>query len=108
MAKNQVSSLKVEDYVDSVAKATGNTKKATREIVKEFLNQVGENTKSGVATQLVGLGKISIREVAASTKRNPRTGQPAFVDAHQKPKFQFSGKIRNVLRGLDEETGSDE
>jgi DNA-binding protein HU-beta len=105
MAKN---SLKVEDYVDSVAKATGNTKKAAREVIKEFLSQVGENTKSGRATQLVGLGKIEIREVAASKKRNPRTGEPAFVEAHQKPKFSFSGKIRNFLRGIEEVSKNDE
>jgi DNA-binding protein HU-beta len=100
-------SLKVEDYVDAVAKSTGTTKKAAREVIKEFLSQVAENTVAGKTTQLVGLGKISIREVEAATKRNPRTGQPAFVEAHRKPKFGFSGKIRNKLRGIEDNSADE-
>lgn len=95
------SSLKTEDYVVAVAAMTGNTKKATREVIKAFLTEIAENTVSGIESQFVGLGKIEIRDVEASTKRNPRTGQPVAVAAHQKPKFGFSGKIRNALRGED-------
>lgn len=93
--------MKTEDYVVSVSKALGETKKLTREILKEFLHQLGENTAAGVPSAFSGLGKVEIRDVEASIKRNPKTGEQVEVEAHQKPKFQFSGKVRNQLRGLD-------
>lgn len=93
--------MKTEDYVESVAKALGETKKATREIIKEFLSQFAANTSKGVPSAFSGLGKVDIREVEASIKRNPKTGEQVEVEAHQKPKFQFSGKVRNALRGLE-------
>lgn len=95
-------SLKVEQYVASVATATGHTKKDTREIIKEFLTQWGDNTAKGIPSQFSGVGKTVIRDVEASTKRNPATGEQVQVDAHQKPKFVFSGKVKNVLRGNKE------
>jgi integration host factor subunit alpha len=94
-------SLKTEDYVVSVSAQLGKSKKETREIIKEFLNQFKDNTIAGLESQFVGLGKVEIRDVDASVKRNPRTGEPAPVEAHQKAKFQFSGKVRNALRGVE-------
>lgn len=93
--------LKTEDYVVSVSKALGETKKQTREVIKEFLSQFAANTAAGVPSAFSGLGKTEIRNVDASTKRNPKTGESVEVEAHQKPKFQFSGKVRNALRGLE-------
>jgi DNA-binding protein HU-beta len=93
--------MKTEDYVVSVAKALGGTKKATREVIKEFLAQLGANTAAGVPSAFSGLGKVDIRDVEASVKRNPKTGEQVEVEAHQKPKFQFSGKVRNALRGIE-------
>lgn len=93
--------MKTEDYVVSVAAALGKTKKETREILKEFLSQLAENTSTGVGSAFSGLGKVEIREVEASIKRNPKTGEQVEVEAHQKPKFQFSGKVRNALRGIE-------
>ncbi len=95
-------SLKTEDYVASVAEEVGMTKKDTRTVIKEFLSQVANNTAAGIESQFVGFGKIEIRDVEASTKRNPRTGEPVEVDAHQKPKFDFSGKIKDALKGKGE------
>lgn len=92
--------LKTEDYVSSVAEATGMTKKDTRLVIKEFLNQAADNTKKGIPSHFVGFGKIEIRDVAASEKRNPRTGEPVDVEAHRKPKFDFSGKVKAELRSL--------
>lgn len=92
-------SLKTEDYVVSVAKSLGMTKKDTRNVIKEFLSQIADNTAAGRESQFVGLGKIVIREVQGGTRRNPRTGEPVTVEAHQKPKFHFSGKVSDALRG---------
>jgi DNA-binding protein HU-beta len=93
--------MKTEDYVVSVSKALGVTKKAAREVIKEFLAQFAENTSNGIGSAFSGLGKTEIRDVEASVKRNPKTGEQVEVEAHQKPKFQFSGKVRNALRGLE-------
>jgi nucleoid DNA-binding protein len=93
--------LKTEDYVVSVSKSLGITKKAAREVIKEFLAQFAANTSNGISSQFSGVGKTEIRDVEASMKRNPRTGEPVEVEAHQKPKFQFSGKVKNALRGIE-------
>lgn len=91
--------LMTEDYVVSVAAELGITKKAARQVIKTFLSQVAANTSNGVGSQFSGFGKIEIRDVEASIKRNPKTGESVEVEAHQKPKFQFSGKVRSSLRG---------
>lgn len=93
--------MKTEDYVVSVSKALGKTKKETREILKEFLTQLADNTAAGKGSAFSGLGKVEIREVEAKVARNPKTGEQVEVEAHQKPKFQFSGKVRNALRGIE-------
>lgn len=93
--------LKTEDYVVSVSKELGITKKAAREVIKSFLGQLASNTAAGIPSGFSGLGKVEIREVEASQRRNPRTGEPVEVEAHQKPKFQFSGKVKNALRGVE-------
>lgn len=108
MANVENASLKTEDYVVSVSIATGNTKKDTRIILKEFIAQIVGNTKTGLPSQFVGLGKIEINDVKAAEKRNPKTGQKVQVEAHQKPKFKFSGKVRNSLRGLEDTATSAE
>jgi len=92
--------MKTEDYVVSVAAALGKTKKETREVIKEFLSQLAENTSAGNGSAFSGVGKVEIRDVEASTKRNPATGEPVEVEAHKKAKFTFSGKVRNALRGI--------
>jgi nucleoid DNA-binding protein len=76
------------------------TKKDTRLVIKEFLSQAANNTKNGVESHFVGFGKIEIRESAAAIRRNPRTGEPVEVEAHLKPKFDFSGKVKSELRAL--------
>lgn len=100
MTKN-TNVIKTEDYVVSVAKELGTTKKAAREVIKTFLSQLAANTASGKPSAFSGVGKIEIRDVEASTKRNPKTGEAVEVEAHQKPKFSFSGKVRNQLRGIE-------
>lgn len=94
--------FKTEDYVSSVAEATGKTKKDVRLVIKEFLSQAGDNTKNGLESHFVGFGKIEIRDADAAIRRNPKTGEPVEVEAHRKPKFSFSGKIKNELRSLGE------
>lgn len=100
MTENTV--LKTEDYVVSVAASLGATKKLTREVIKEFLKQFADNTSAGKPSAFSGLGKVEIREADARTARNPKTGEQVEVEAHQKPKFTFSGKVRNTLRGLED------
>lgn len=92
--------LRLEDYVVSVSESLGKTKKETREILAEFKRQLISNTASGHESQISGLGTFGIKNVEAATKRNPSTGEPVFVEAHKRPKFKFSNKIKEELKTL--------
>ena len=77
------------------AKAGFTVKDAT--IAYEALVEVATDAlKNGEKIQLVGLGTIEVKEVAAKTGVNPKTGEKVEIAACKKPVMKF-GKVYKDL-----------
>ena len=78
------------------AKAGFTVKDAT--IAYEALVEVAtEALKNGEKIQLVGLGTIEVKEVAAKTGVNPKTGEKVEIAACKKPVMKFGKAYKDLF-----------
>jgi DNA-binding protein HU-beta len=63
------------DLVDAIADSAGLSKADAGRAVDSFVSTITGALQSGQAVSLVGFGTFSVRDRAARTGRNPRTGE---------------------------------
>jgi len=54
--------------------------------------------KQGDEVRLVGFGTFSVAERAASTGRNPRTGETIQIAASKQPKFKAGKGLKDAIQ----------
>ena len=79
------------DLVSAVASRTGLSKSDAAKAVDGITDAITSSLSSGTEVRLVGFGTFSVRHRAATTGRNPRTGERIQIAATNVPKFK-SGK----------------
>ncbi|WP_059442175.1 HU family DNA-binding protein, partial [Leuconostoc mesenteroides] len=77
-----------QELVDSVAKATGLTKKDATASVDAVFASIEEALKNGEKVQLIGFGNFEVRDRAARKGRNPQTGEEIQIAASKVPAFK--------------------
>ena len=82
------------EFVAALAEKTGLKKDEAKKAVDSFVEVVTETLKSGDKVQLIGFGTFDVRERAARTARNPRTGEAIKVAASKQPTFKAGSKLR--------------
>jgi DNA-binding protein HU-beta len=86
-----------KDLVDLVANTHRLTKTAAREVVDTVLKSIGDNLKEGKQVDLSGFGKFKVKEIAARTGRNVRTGEPIQIPAKKSPAFSAAKKLKDTV-----------
>ncbi len=76
------------ELIASVASATGLTKADSAKAIDAFTNAVADCLKSGDEVRLVGFGTFAVSKRAATTGRNPRTGETINIAARNVAKFK--------------------
>lgn len=66
-------------------------------VVDAFFNGITEALVQGDRVELRGYGTFSVKERAARTGRNPRTGQSVKVEAKRLPFFKTGKELRELL-----------
>lgn len=66
-------------------------------IVDTIINQMSEALERGDRVELRGFGAFSVKERAARTGRNPRTGETVKVAAKRTPAFKAGKALRDKL-----------
>ena len=69
------------DLVDAIADSAGLSKADAGRAVDSFVNTVTGALQGGDTVSLVGFGTFSVRDRAARTGRNPRTGESIDIAA---------------------------
>jgi DNA-binding protein HU-beta len=69
------------DLVDAIADSAGLSKADAGRAVDSFVSTITGALQSGQAVSLVGFGTFSVRDRAARTGRNPRTGETIQIAA---------------------------
>ena len=86
-----------KEFVDAYAKATGETKKRSEELVNQFLETVEKTLLKGDSVQFVGWGTFEVKERAARTGINPQTKKEIKIPAKNVVKFKVGKKLADSV-----------
>jgi DNA-binding protein HU-beta len=85
------------DLISSVAEASGLTKADAGRAVDGVFNSIASALSSGDDVRIVGFGSFSVANRAASTGRNPRTGEEIQIPASKQPKFKAGAPLKSAV-----------
>lgn len=86
-----------QELVDSVAKKTGLPKTKAQDAVQAIIETIKASLKKGDEVRLVGFGTFSVAKRAATTGRNPRTGEKINIPASKQPKFKAGKELKEAV-----------
>ena len=85
---------------DLIAKVSTNTNLSKTDATKAIdcvFESIAETLKAGDEVRLVGFGTFSVSKRAASTGRNPRTGDTIQIPASKQPKFKAGKGLKDAV-----------
>lgn len=86
-----------QDLVASVADAADISKAKAALAVDAVIDAIKGSLKKGNDVRLVGFGTFSVAQRAATTGRNPRTGDPIKIPASKQPKFKAGKELKEAV-----------
>ena len=85
------------DLVSKVAESADISKQKAASAVDAVIEAIKGSLKSGEDVRLVGFGTFSVSNRAATTGRNPRTGEPIKIPASKQPKFKAGKDLKEAV-----------
>lgn len=85
------------ELIDAVAEHSGLTKADTTKALNGFIETVSSAMKRGDDVVLVGFGTFSVKERAARTGRNPKTGEELKIAASKVPSFKAGKSLKDAV-----------
>ena len=85
------------ELVANVADKAGITKKDAEKAVAAFFETVQGALSEGDKVQLIGFGTFEVKERAARTGRNPRTGEDIEIPAAKLPAFKAGKALKDAV-----------
>ncbi len=85
------------ELIDSMAAETGLTKVNTAEALDAIVASVTNALKKGDEVRLVGFGTFAVSKKAATTGRNPRTGEIIKIAAKKVAKFKAGKTLQDSV-----------
>ena len=85
------------DLVDAIAESAGLSKADAGRALDSFVDTVTSALKAGDGVSLVGFGTFSVRDRAARTGRNPRTGATIQIAASKNPAFKAGKALKDAV-----------
>ncbi|HZG60279.1 MAG TPA: HU family DNA-binding protein [Anoxybacillus sp.] len=86
------------DLINSVAEASGLSKKDATKAVDAVFESITEALKNGDKVQLIGFGNFEVRERAARKGRNPQTGEEMEIPASKVPAFKPGKALKDAVK----------
>ena len=81
--------------IAKIAEKSQLEKKQAEAALSAFIESVTEALKEGDKVQLIGFGTFEVKERAARTARNPRTGEPTEIPAKRVPGFKAGKALKD-------------
>ena len=85
------------ELIDAIAESADISKAAATRAVDTFIDQVTQSLKKGDQVTLVGFGTFTVKERAARTGRNPRTGEAISIAASKNPTFKAGKALKDAV-----------
>jgi len=89
--------LNKNDLVATVATNAGISKSDAAKAVDGVFSAISDTLKDGGEVRLVGFGTFSVAQRAATTGRNPRTGESIQIPASKQPKFKAGKGLKDAV-----------
>jgi len=86
-----------QDLVAKVADTADLPKSKAAAAVDAVIAAIKGSLKGGDDVRLVGFGTFSVAQRAATTGRNPRTGEPIKIPASKQPKFKAGKELKEAV-----------
>jgi len=86
-----------QDLVSKVADQADISKQKAATAVDAVINAIRGSLAKGDDVRLVGFGTFSVAKRAATTGRNPRTGEPIKIPASKQPKFKPGKELKEAV-----------
>ena len=85
------------DLIDAIADSAGLSKADAGRALDATVNSITGALKKGQSVSLVGFGTFSVRDRAARTGRNPRTGETINIAASKNPAFRAGKALKDAV-----------
>lgn len=85
------------DLIAAVSSSTDLSKADATKAVDGVLAAITGSLESENEVRLVGFGTFSVANRAASTGRNPRTGEAIQIPASKQPKFKAGKALKDAV-----------
>lgn len=85
------------DLAAAVADKTGLSKASANQAVEAVFNVISDSLRTGEEVRVLGFGNFVVSKRAASTGRNPQTGQPMQIKASNQAKFKPGKGLKDAL-----------
>ncbi len=85
------------DLIAEVANNTGLSKADSTKAVDGVIEAIIASLKTKTEVRLVGFGTFSVSRRAATTGRNPRTGEAIQIPASNQPKFKAGKALKEAV-----------
>ena len=85
--------------VERISERHGVTKADAERIMDTLIESIMSSLKSSNEVAIEGLSMFKVRDRAARTARNPRTGEMVKVPATRVPKFTAAKALKDAVKG---------
>ena len=85
------------DLISSVADSSGLSKADSGRAVDAVFDSIASALKGGGDVRIVGFGTFSVAHRAATTGRNPRTGEAIQIAPSKQPKFKAGAPLKDAV-----------
>lgn len=85
------------ELISVVAEKSGFSKKDAATALESVVAAISESLEKGEKIQLVGFGTFEVKERAARTGKNPRTGEVVEIAAAKVPSFKAGKALKDAV-----------
>lgn len=85
------------ELISAVSAKTGLPKTQSQAVVEATFESIKMTLTKGGEVRLVGFGTFSVTNRAATTGRNPRTGEKINIPAAKRPKFKAGKDLKDSV-----------
>ena len=86
------------ELINAVAAKADLSKKDADKAVAAVLASITDALKAGEKVQLIGFGTFEVKERAARTGHNPKTGAAIKIAAAKAPAFKAGAALKNAVK----------
>jgi len=91
-------SLTKRELTEIIAKKANLTNKASKDVIRVFLNTIRDSLKRNEKVVLTGFGTFKTVPRKIRKGRNPKTGAPLTIAAHRAPVFTAGKALKKLVK----------